>query len=75
MDFVENIGVGQERAEAGLGAKVDRPAAILGAREICRIGVAEDPPTEGHEAEMILSFRRSCIHRLRVGRLWPLATL
>jgi len=49
MDFVENIRVSEERTEAGLGAEVDRPAAILSARKIGWIGVAKDAPTESDE--------------------------
>jgi len=49
MDFVENIRVGQERAEAGLGAEVDRPAAIFSTRKILRVGIAEDPSAERDE--------------------------
>jgi hypothetical protein len=41
MDFIEEIGVGQERAEAGFGAEVDRPASILNARKIGRVRIAE----------------------------------
>jgi hypothetical protein len=43
MDFVENIRVSHERAEAGFGAEQDWPSAIFGAGKIRRIGVAEDP--------------------------------
>lgn len=50
MDFIEKIGVGKERAQAGLGAEIDRPAAILDAREILRVGFPEDPPAEGDES-------------------------
>ena len=49
MDFVEHIRVGQERAEAGVGAEQDRPAAIFNARVIGGIGVAEDTSAEGNE--------------------------
>ncbi len=41
MDFIEDIRVGDKRAEAGFGAEVNRPAAILDARKIGRISVAE----------------------------------
>ena len=54
MDFVENIRVSEERTEAGFGAKIDRHAAILGAREIGRISITEDPSTEGDEAFVFL---------------------
>ena len=49
MDFVEEIWVGEERAEAGFGAEQDRPPAIFGARIVLRIGIAENTPTEGDE--------------------------
>ena len=44
MDFVENIRVVEERAEAGFGAEIDRPAAVFDSRKVCRIGVSEDAP-------------------------------
>lgn len=47
MDFIENIGVGKERAETGLCAKKDRPSAVLNARKILRVGVAENPSAQG----------------------------
>ena len=56
MDFVEKIGVGEERAETGICAEIDGPATIFDARKVCRIGVAEDAPTEGDEAWMFLLF-------------------
>ena len=58
MSFVKEIRVGEERLQAGLGAEIDRPVAISDPREICRIGVAEDPPTEGDEARTLLLFER-----------------
>jgi len=42
MGLVEKLGVGQEGAQAGLGAEVQRPPAIFGARKIGRVGIAED---------------------------------
>jgi len=44
MDFVKYNGVGKERVEAGFGAKINRPPAICGAREIRLVGVEEDAP-------------------------------
>lgn len=58
MGFIEEVRVGKERLEAGLGAEIDRPAAILDSWKIGRIGVAEDPSAEGDEARMFLLFRR-----------------
>ena len=49
MDFVEHIRVGQERAEAGVGAEQDRPAAVFSAWVIRGIGVAEYSSAEGNE--------------------------
>ena len=58
MDFVENVRVGEESAETGFRAKIDRPATILDSREVCRIGVAEDAPAECNEAWIFLRFER-----------------
>ena len=58
MDFVEDIRISQERASAGVGAQINRPAAILDARKICRVGVAEDPPAQSDEERMFLLFER-----------------
>ena len=60
MDSVENIRVREERAEAGLSAEIDRPAAILDAREICRIRIMEDPSAKRNEAWVL--FRESRSH-------------
>ena len=65
MDFIENIRVRQERAEAGFRAEIDRPAAVYGTREVCRIGVAKDPPAEGDEARMALLFKERRLHQFR----------
>jgi hypothetical protein len=58
MDFIEDVWVGKERAKAGLRAEIDRPAAVLGAREIGRVGVAEDPTAKRNEVWMLLLFQR-----------------
>jgi hypothetical protein len=55
MDSVEDIGIGEERAQAGLGAEIDRPASIPGAGEVGRVRVTEDPPAEGDEAGVFLA--------------------
>lgn len=63
MDFIEQIRVGQERAKARIGAKQDRPTAIFGARVICRVGVAENPPAEGDEFPWVmLLLSHSCLY-------------
>ena len=49
MDFIENIRVSKERAEAGFGAEQDRPATIFGVWKICRIRITEDTSAEGDE--------------------------
>lgn len=49
MYFVEDIRVGKERAEAGFGAKEDRLPVVGCAGIILRIGIAEDPTTQGNE--------------------------
>ena len=54
MDFVENVGVGEERAETGICAEIDGPATIFDAWEVCRIGVTEDAPAECDEAWLFL---------------------
>lgn len=54
MDFVENVRISEERAETRFGAEIDRPATVLRAWKIGRIGIAEDPATEGDEARMFL---------------------
>lgn len=58
MDSIKDIRICQERAEAGVSAEINRPAAILHAREICRVGVAENPTAERDEAWMLLLFQR-----------------
>lgn len=57
MDFVENIWVREERAKAGLGAEVDRPAVVLATREIGRISIAKDTPAEGGEGRMFFLYK------------------
>ena len=49
MDFVENIRVSEERAEAGFCAEQDRPSTIFGAREVSGIRFAEDTSAQGDE--------------------------
>jgi hypothetical protein len=54
MDSVEDLWIGEERAETGFGAQIDCPAAILGAREISRIGIVKDSSAEGDEVDVFL---------------------
>lgn len=56
MDFVENVGVGEERTETGICAEINGPATIFDAWKVCRIGVAEDASAEGNKAWMFLLF-------------------
>ncbi len=58
MGFIEGIRVGAECVEAGLGAEIDRPAAIFEAWKIGWVGVVEDPPAEGDEAWAFSRFER-----------------
>jgi len=48
-NFVENIRVGKERPQTGLGTKQDRPSTIFGTREVSGIRVTEDSSAEGDE--------------------------
>ena len=64
MDSIKDIWVGEERAETGFGAEIDRPAAIFDAREIGRIGITEDPSAEGDEAGMFFLLTRRLLHRI-----------
>lgn len=54
MNFIEEIGIGEERTAAGFGAEIDGPAAILDAGEICWIGFLEFPPAQGHKTRVLL---------------------
>ncbi len=62
MDFIEDIRVSDKRAEAGFGAEVNRPTAILDARKIGRISVAEFSPAEADEVRVFLLFRKMFRH-------------
>lgn len=67
MDFVENIRVGQESAETGLGAEVDRAAAVFDARKVRRIGVAKDAPAEGDKRRAFFGSTKDCCHFRKDG--------
>jgi hypothetical protein len=58
MNFIEQVGVGQERAETGVRTEKDCPPSIGGARVILWIGIAKDSPTEGDKLFVFLSFGR-----------------
>lgn len=62
MDFIEDVRISKERAEAGFGAEIDCPASMFGAGIVSGIGIAEDPPTEGDETRMFLCFQRMFMH-------------
>jgi hypothetical protein len=56
MDSIEDVGISKECAKAGLCAEIDRPAAVLSARKIGRVGVAEDATAERNEVWMLPLF-------------------
>ena len=58
MDPIKYVWVGQERALSGLGAEIDRPAAIFGARIVGRVRIAKDPSSEGDEAVAFFAWGR-----------------
>ncbi len=62
MRFVEEVRVGEECLEAGLGAEIDRPAAIFDSWKIGGVGIAEDPSAEGDEARTFVLFGRMGWH-------------
>ena len=49
MDFVKHIRVGQERAETGVCAEIDRPPFVNSVGKISRIGIAKNAAAEGDE--------------------------
>lgn len=65
MDFIENIGVCEEGAEARFRAQIDRPATILDVREVGGVGIPEDSAAKGNETRVFL-FQR-IHHSLRFG--------
>ena len=54
MDSIEDLRVSQERTETEIGAKIDRPAAILDAREIGWVRITEFSSAQGDEARIFL---------------------
>ena len=66
MDFIKNIRVSQERTEAGFGAEIDPPPAILDPWKIGRIRVEEFSPTQSDEARIFLWLERIRCHTLRL---------
>ena len=62
MNFIEDIRLGQEGAQAGIGTEQYRPAAVCGARIILRIGVTEDPSAQGNELLVFLVLRNRFGH-------------
>ena len=56
MDFVEQIRISDERAETGFCAEENHSPAVLGARIISRIGVAENPSAERDELFRFFAF-------------------
>jgi hypothetical protein len=49
MRGIKSFGIGLKRAEARIGAKVDCPPAIFGARKILRIGIVKDSSAKSDE--------------------------
>ncbi len=70
MGFVESLRVSAEGVEAGLGAEIDRPAAVLQARKVRRVCITELPPAESHKAWVFLRLAFICVH-LRLRRFPP----
>ena len=63
MYFIENIRVGQQRAETRLRAEIDRPSAILGAGKVGGISVAKNPTAQGHKLVLLLLLpENNCWH-------------
>ena len=56
MDFIEQVGVGPECAEAGLCAEIKRPAAVFQAGKVGRVGFAEDSSAQGDKAMRFVLF-------------------
>lgn len=69
MHFIEDIRIGKERTQAGLGAEIDRPASILGAGEIDRVGILEDPSAESDKARRFMRINGLLRHILLLLRL------
>lgn len=70
MGLVENLRVGEERAEAGRGAEEDEASAILGAGEVGRVGVAEDASAQGDELRGLTLLLQSTPRMRRAITLW-----
>ena len=66
MNLIKHVGVSEERVATGIGAKINRPAAVYDAREIGRIGLTEDPSAECDEARMVFFFLGRGLHNRRV---------
>lgn len=62
MDFIEDSRVGQEGAQAGVGAELYRPTAVFGARIILRIGVTEDSSAQGDKLFVFFVLRNRFGH-------------
>ena len=52
MDFVKQVWVGQEGAEAGLRAEIDCPPLVFNPWKVGRIGIAKDAPAKGDKLFM-----------------------
>jgi len=49
MRGVKPFGIGLKRAETRIGAEINRPPAIFGARKILRIGIVKESSAKGDE--------------------------
>ena len=65
MDFVEQVRIGSERAQAGIRAEKNCPPAVLGAWIIGWIGIAKNPATQGDELLMFLTIGNPFRHLIK----------
>lgn len=63
MDFVENLRIGEERTQAGVGAEKDHPPVVPGTRKVGRVRIAEDASAQGDE----LAGMGSLFTKFRIG--------
>jgi hypothetical protein len=54
MDFIEEVRIGQERAETGLRAQIDRSPSIPGTGKVGGVGVAKQPAAQSDESNVLL---------------------
>ncbi len=71
MGFIECIWLSEESIETGLGAEIDRPAAVFEARKIRPIGITKFSSAESDEVRVLLRFGRIQRHILIASGLLP----